>query len=90
MAQPERSGSTECTRRATHPAHDSFHDQQAASGTHITLSDGIQITLNDGAVIRLPSKSLTLEQAAAVSAVARSLPIMELRPGLKDVRRRQL
>jgi integrase len=34
-----------------------------------------------------PSKSLTLEQAAAVIAAARSLPNMELRPGLKDVRR---
>src|SRR5215469_7800347 len=34
-----------------------------------------------------PSKSLTLEQATAVIAAARSLPIMELRPGLKDVRR---
>src|SRR5499427_6961811 len=34
-----------------------------------------------------PSKSLTLEQAAAVIAAARSLPIIELRPGLKDVRR---
>src|SRR5882724_1245315 len=30
-----------------------------------------------------PSKSLTLDQAAA----ARTLPVMELRPGLKDVRR---
>jgi hypothetical protein len=34
-----------------------------------------------------PSKSLTLEQAAAVIAAAGSLPMMELRPGLKDVRR---
>src|SRR5215468_4186158 len=34
-----------------------------------------------------PSKSLTLEQAVAVIAAARSLPIIELRPGLKDVRR---
>jgi integrase len=34
-----------------------------------------------------PSKSLTLEQAVAVIAAARSLPVMELRPGLKDVRR---
>ncbi len=34
-----------------------------------------------------PSKSLTLEQAVAVIAAARSLPAIELRPGLKDVRR---
>jgi integrase len=34
-----------------------------------------------------PSKSLTLEQAAAVIAAARTPPGMELRPGLKDVRR---
>src|SRR5215468_2221743 len=34
-----------------------------------------------------PSKSLTLNQAVAVIAAARSLPIIELRPGLKDVRR---
>ena len=35
----------------------------------------------------LPSKSLTLDQAAAVITAARTLPVMELRPGLKDVRR---
>ena len=34
-----------------------------------------------------PSKSLTLEQAVAVIAAAQTLPVMELRPGLKDVRR---
>src|SRR6266487_499329 len=34
-----------------------------------------------------PSKSLTLDQAAAVITAARILPVMELRPGLKDVRR---
>src|SRR5712675_2405224 len=34
-----------------------------------------------------PSKSLTLDQAAAVTAAAATLPVMELRPGLKDVRR---
>src|SRR5712691_1424039 len=34
-----------------------------------------------------PSKSLTLEQAVAVIAAARALPVMELRSGLKDVRR---
>jgi len=34
-----------------------------------------------------PSKSLTLEQAVAVIAAARTLPVIELRPGLKDVRR---
>jgi integrase len=34
-----------------------------------------------------PSKSLTLDQAAAVIAGAATLPVMELRPGLKDVRR---
>src|SRR5208282_1253439 len=34
-----------------------------------------------------PSKSLTLDQAAAVITTARTLPVMELRPGLKDVRR---
>jgi integrase len=34
-----------------------------------------------------PSKSLTLEQAVAVIAAARTLPTMELHPGLKDVRR---
>ena len=33
------------------------------------------------------SKSLTLDQAVAVIAAARTLPVMELRPGLKDVRR---
>jgi hypothetical protein len=30
---------------------------------------------------------LTLEHAVAVIAAARALPVMELRPGLKDVRR---
>ncbi|MGH3290028.1 MAG: site-specific integrase [Streptosporangiaceae bacterium] len=34
-----------------------------------------------------PSKSLTLEQAVAVVIAARTLPVMELHPGLKDVRR---
>ena len=34
-----------------------------------------------------PSKSLTLDQAAALTTTARTLPVMELRPGLKDVRR---
>src|SRR5580692_5141693 len=34
-----------------------------------------------------PSKSLTLDQAAAVITAASALPVMELRPGLKDVRR---
>ena len=34
-----------------------------------------------------PSNSLTLDQAVAVIAAARTLPVMELRPGLKDVRR---
>jgi integrase len=34
-----------------------------------------------------PSRSLTLEQALAVMTAARTLPVMELRPGLKDVRR---
>jgi integrase len=34
-----------------------------------------------------PSKSLTPGQAAAITAAARTLPVMELRPGLKDVRR---
>jgi integrase len=34
-----------------------------------------------------PSRSLTLEQAVAIIAAARTLPVLELRPGLKDVRR---
>jgi integrase len=34
-----------------------------------------------------PSKSLTLEQAIAVITAARTLPVIELHPGLKDVRR---
>jgi integrase len=34
-----------------------------------------------------PSKSLTLDQALAITAAAATLPVMELRPGLKDVRR---
>ena len=34
-----------------------------------------------------PSKSLSLDQAVAVITAARTLPVMELRPGLKDVRR---
>jgi len=34
-----------------------------------------------------PSKSLTLDQAITVITAARTLPTMELRPGLKDVRR---
>ena len=34
-----------------------------------------------------PSRSLTLEQAVAVITAAKTLPAMELRPGLKDVRR---
>src|SRR5580698_10057041 len=34
-----------------------------------------------------PSQSLTLDQAAAVITAAGTLPVMELRPGLKDVRR---
>ena len=33
------------------------------------------------------SKSLTLDQAVAIITAARTLPVMELRPGLKDVRR---
>ena len=34
-----------------------------------------------------PSKSLSLDQAIAVITAARTLPVMELHPGLKDVRR---
>src|SRR6266705_560873 len=34
-----------------------------------------------------PSESLTLDQALAVMTAAATLPVMELRPGLKDVRR---
>ena len=34
-----------------------------------------------------PSKSLTLDEALAITAAAATLPVMELRPGLKDVRR---
>jgi integrase len=34
-----------------------------------------------------PSKSLTVEQAVAIVAAAKTLPVMELRAGLKDVRR---
>ena len=34
-----------------------------------------------------PSKSLTVDQAVAVIAAARTLPVTELRPGLRDVRR---
>ncbi len=34
-----------------------------------------------------PSRSLTLQQAIAVITTARTLPVMELRPGLNDVRR---
>jgi integrase len=34
-----------------------------------------------------PSRSLNLDQAVAVIAAARTLPVIELRPGLKDVRR---
>ncbi len=34
-----------------------------------------------------PSKSLNLDQALAITAAAATLPVMELRPGLKDVRR---
>jgi integrase len=34
-----------------------------------------------------PSKSLILDQAVAIIAAAKTLPVMELRPGLKDVRR---
>ena len=34
-----------------------------------------------------PSKSLTLDQAVAIIAAAKALPVIELRPGLKDVRR---
>jgi integrase len=34
-----------------------------------------------------PSKSLTLEQAVAIITAARTLPVGELHPGLKDVRR---
>jgi integrase len=34
-----------------------------------------------------PPNPLTLDQAVAVITAARTLPVMELRPGLKDVRR---
>jgi hypothetical protein len=34
-----------------------------------------------------PSKSLTMDRAAAVITTARTLPVMELRPALEDVRR---
>jgi len=34
-----------------------------------------------------PSKSLTVEHAVAVIAAAKTLPPLELHPGLKDVRR---
>ena len=34
-----------------------------------------------------PSKSLSLKQAVAVITAAETLPVLELRPGLKDVRR---
>src|SRR5258708_37126630 len=44
---PECSGSTACTQCARHPVHDSFHDQQPASGPNITLGDGVQVTLSE-------------------------------------------
>jgi hypothetical protein len=34
-----------------------------------------------------PSKSFTLDQTVAVITAARTMPVMELHPGLKDVRR---
>jgi integrase len=34
-----------------------------------------------------PSQSLTLDQAVAIITAAETLPVMELRPGLKDIRR---
>ena len=34
-----------------------------------------------------PSRSLTLDQAMAIIAAGRALPVMQLHPGLKDVRR---
>src|SRR6266446_8230873 len=51
---PGCSGSTACTQCARHPVHDSFHDQHAASGPHITPGDGVQVTVSDGAVISFP------------------------------------
>src|SRR5712691_6908206 len=47
LGTPERSRSTACTQCARHPVHDSFHDQQAASGPHITLGDDVQVTLSE-------------------------------------------
>src|SRR5258708_27930844 len=44
---PECSASTACTQCPRHPVHDSFHDQQAASGPHITLGDAVQVTLGE-------------------------------------------
>jgi integrase len=64
--------------QAHHPARRSRrpdHPQRRRPGRHPKGQQG------------RPSKSLTLDQAAAVITAARTLPVMELRPGLKDVRR---
>src|ERR1700731_4925385 len=66
----------------------------AVSMGHLALKRTIRhaeandlITRNVATLADTPSKSLPLDQAIAVITAARTLPVMELRPGLKDVRR---
>jgi len=52
IAQRNAQEAQEATQYSLNLVHDSFHDQLATSGSHITLSDGVEITLSDGLVIR--------------------------------------
>ena len=60
--------------------------RHAEANDLVSRNDATQVNTPKGQDGR-PSKSLTLEQAIAVITAAKTLPAMELRPGLKDVRR---
>src|SRR5258708_15183026 len=67
----ECSASTACTQCARHSVHDSFHDQQAASGPHITPGDGAEVTLSERRTVthgrarrtRRPGRQATIQSA---------------------------
>ena len=61
-------------------------DAVAALADDLDAPDRVQVLVIDDFHLAGP----TLDQAAAVIAAARTLPVMELRPGLKDVRRAAL
>ena len=76
---------TDCPHHGSHCHHD--HRRRRGEASDLVARNVAALADTPKGQEGRPSKSLTLDQAAAVIAAARTLPVMELRPGLKDVRR---